>query len=40
MLAMFLVSRTNYGDYYGAFERTEHEFETKVMLMLTLKYFT
>jgi hypothetical protein len=30
VLAMFLMSMTNFGDYYGAFERTEHEFEAKV----------
>lgn len=30
VMAMFLMSMTNFGDYYGAFERTEHEFEAKV----------
>jgi hypothetical protein len=33
VLAMFLMSMTNFGDYYGAFERTEHEFEAKVSLI-------
>jgi hypothetical protein len=37
---MFLMSMTNFGDYYSAFERTEHEFEAKVMHMMTFKYFT
>lgn len=31
IMAMFLMSMTNFGDYYGAFERTEHEIEAKVM---------
>jgi hypothetical protein len=39
VLAMFLMSMTNFGDYYGAFERTEHEFEAKVKYELTFKYF-
>lgn len=30
IMAMFLMSMTNFGDYYGAFERTEHEYEAKV----------
>lgn len=30
VLAMFLMSMTNFGDYYGAFERTGHEYEAKV----------
>lgn len=30
VMAMFLMSMTNFGDYYGAFERTEHEMEAKV----------
>lgn len=30
IMAMFLMSMTNFGDYYGAFERTEHEMEAKV----------
>jgi len=39
VLAMFLMSMTNFGDYYGAFERTEHEFEAKVTNMMTFKHF-
>lgn len=31
VMAMFLMSMTNFGDYYGAFERTEHEMLAKVM---------
>lgn len=30
IMAMFLMSMTNFGDYYGAFERTQHEIEAKV----------
>ena len=30
IMAMFLMSMTNFGDYYGAFERTKHEMEGKV----------
>lgn len=30
IMAMFLMSMTNFGDYYGAFERTQHEMEAKV----------
>jgi len=30
VMAMFLMSLTNFGDYYGAFERTDHEIEAKV----------
>ena len=30
VMAMFLMSLTNFGDYYGAFEKTEHQFEAKV----------
>lgn len=29
VMAMFLMSMTNFGDYYGAFEKTEHEMEAK-----------
>ena len=32
IMAMFLMSMTNFGDYYGAFERTQHEMEAKVSL--------
>jgi hypothetical protein len=42
VLAMFLMSMTNFGDYYGAFERTEHEFEAKVSsddyVQLTIRF--
>jgi hypothetical protein len=38
VLAMFLMSMTNFGDYYSAFEQTNHEVEAKVMHMLTFKY--
>lgn len=34
VMAMFLMSMTNFGDYFGAFERTEHEFEAKVQVRL------
>ncbi|CAG9764155.1 unnamed protein product [Ceutorhynchus assimilis] len=30
IMAMFLMSMTNFGDYYNAFARTEHEYEAKV----------
>jgi hypothetical protein len=43
VLAMFLMSMTNFGDYYSAFERTEHEFEAKVSSNAYIKivlYFT
>ena len=30
IMAMFLMSMTNFGDYYAAFERTDHEYEAKV----------
>lgn len=42
IMAMFLMSMTNFGDYYGAFPRTEHEYEAKVMFqmkILHLKFF-
>lgn len=29
-MAMFFMSLTNFGDYYGAFEKTDHEIEAKV----------
>ncbi|CAG9764165.1 unnamed protein product [Ceutorhynchus assimilis] len=29
IMAMFLMSMTNFGDYYNAFARTEHEYEAK-----------
>ncbi|KAF7402886.1 hypothetical protein HZH66_005153 [Vespula vulgaris] len=34
IMAMFLMSMTNFGDYYGAFERTEHEIEAKLLFVL------
>lgn len=30
IMAMFLMSLTSFGDYYTAFERTDHEIEAKV----------
>lgn len=30
VMAMFLMSMTNFGDYYDAFENTEHEMLAKV----------
>ncbi|XP_063989995.1 transient receptor potential cation channel subfamily V member 5 isoform X5 [Diachasmimorpha longicaudata] len=34
IMAMFLMSMTNFGDYYGAFERTEHEMEAKCLFVV------
>ncbi|XP_011054744.1 PREDICTED: transient receptor potential cation channel subfamily V member 5 isoform X2 [Acromyrmex echinatior] len=34
VMAMFLMSMTNFGDYFGAFDRTEHEFEAKLLFVL------
>ncbi|KAJ1523053.1 hypothetical protein ONE63_002181 [Megalurothrips usitatus] len=34
VMAMFLMSLTNFGDYYGAFERTEHEIEAKILFVV------
>ncbi|XP_078037386.1 transient receptor potential cation channel subfamily V member nanchung [Augochlora pura] len=34
VMAMFLMSMTNFGDYYSAFERTEHEIEAKFLFVL------
>ncbi|XP_076766819.1 transient receptor potential cation channel subfamily V member nanchung [Xylocopa sonorina] len=34
IMAMFLMSMTNFGDYYGAFERTQHEMEAKLLFVL------
>ncbi|KAF3427515.1 hypothetical protein E2986_12915 [Frieseomelitta varia] len=34
IMAMFLMSMTNFGDYYGAFERTQHEIEAKLLFVL------
>lgn len=30
IMAMFLMSLTSFSDYYGAFDRTDHEIEAKV----------
>lgn len=38
VMAMFLMSMGNFGDYYGAFERTEHEFEAKVFSLRNIKF--
>ncbi|EFN65752.1 Transient receptor potential cation channel subfamily V member 5 [Camponotus floridanus] len=34
VMAMFLMSMTNFGDYYATFDRTEHEFEAKLLFVL------
>ncbi|XP_033231700.1 transient receptor potential cation channel subfamily V member 5 [Belonocnema kinseyi] len=34
IMAMFLMSMTNFGDYYVAYERTEHEMEAKMLFVL------
>ncbi|XP_030754916.1 transient receptor potential cation channel subfamily V member 3 isoform X2 [Sitophilus oryzae] len=34
IMAMFLMSLTNFGDYYNAFARTEHEYEAKVLFVV------
>lgn len=34
IMAMFLMSLTNFGDYYGAFQRTEHEYEAKLLFVI------
>ncbi|XP_060516744.1 transient receptor potential cation channel subfamily V member 5 [Cylas formicarius] len=34
IMAMFLMSMTNFGDYYEAFARTEHEFEAKILFVV------
>lgn len=34
IMAMFLMSLTNFGDYYNAFSKTEHELEAKVIKYL------
>ncbi|XP_076239493.1 transient receptor potential cation channel subfamily V member nanchung [Calliopsis andreniformis] len=34
VMAMFLMSMANFGDYYGAFERTQHEMEAKLLFVL------
>ncbi|ERL84850.1 hypothetical protein D910_02274 [Dendroctonus ponderosae] len=34
IMAMFLMSMTNFGDYYTAFARTEHEYEAKILFVI------
>ncbi|KAL3281599.1 hypothetical protein HHI36_004806 [Cryptolaemus montrouzieri] len=34
IMAMFLMSLTNFGDYYGAFEKTEHEILAKILFVI------
>lgn len=34
IMAMFLMSMTNFGDYYVAFERTAHDLEAKMLFVL------
>lgn len=34
VMAMFLMSMANFGDYYGAFEKTEHEMVAKGMFVI------
>ncbi|XP_014234075.1 transient receptor potential cation channel subfamily V member 5 [Trichogramma pretiosum] len=34
IMAMFLMSMTNFGDYYDAFENTEHEIEAKLLFVV------
>ncbi|XP_075232991.1 transient receptor potential cation channel subfamily V member nanchung [Lycorma delicatula] len=34
VMAMFFMSLTNFGDYYGAFEKTDHEIEAKVFFVI------
>ncbi|KAJ9591720.1 hypothetical protein L9F63_001748, partial [Diploptera punctata] len=34
VMAMFLMSMTNFGDYYAAFERTQHQFEAKLLFVI------
>ncbi|CAG9853902.1 unnamed protein product [Phyllotreta striolata] len=34
IMAMFLMSLTNFGDYYDAFARTEHEIEAKILFVV------
>ncbi|XP_049822636.1 transient receptor potential cation channel subfamily V member 2 [Aethina tumida] len=34
IMAMFLMSMTNFGDYYDAFARTEHEYEAKILFVV------
>lgn len=34
VVAMFLISLTNFADYYAAFERTEHEYVAKLLFVI------
>lgn len=34
IVAMFLMSLTNFGDYYGAMVSTQHEYEAKILFFL------
>lgn len=34
VMAMFLMSMANFGDYYSAFEKTEHEMTAKGMFVI------
>lgn len=34
IVAMFLMSLTNFGDYYGAMSSTQHEYEAKILFFL------
>lgn len=34
IVAMFLMSLTNFGDYYGAMESTNHELEAKILFVV------
>lgn len=34
IVAMFLMSLTNFGDYYGTMERTNHEMEGKILFVV------
>jgi len=40
IVAMFLMSLTNFGDYYGAMERTNHELEAKILFVLFMVIVT
>lgn len=34
IVAMFLMSLTNFGDYFGTMERTNHEMEGKILFVV------
>ncbi|XP_050307114.1 transient receptor potential cation channel subfamily V member 1 isoform X2 [Anthonomus grandis grandis] len=34
IMAMFLMSMTNFGDYYNAFAKTKHEYEAKILFVI------